>query len=163
MSNDLQRNAAFDNIDDLLDAKMDDIDELPPLAVPPTGNYTCEVTIERKEVQGKDALLTSYKVIAVGEVANEEEAGEVTIGQQWQNGCFTKKKDGKTNETGIAMFKTSLRPFAQHFFPDTWGSTSIGEIVNKVVGVHCNITLRRVERKDSDGEYNARIKSVIVL
>jgi hypothetical protein len=161
---DLSRNAAFDNVDDLLAAGMDDIDELPPLAIPPTGNYTVKVTIERKEVSGKDALVTSYSVVEIGEVADEAEASEVVIGQQWQNGCYVKKKDGKPNETGIAMFKTSLVPFAQHFFPDTYKSVAIGEVVGKVQEVLVNMSLRRVQRKDADeGEYNFRIKSLIVL
>ena len=161
---DLSRNAAFDNVDDLLNATMDDIDELPPLAIPPTGNYTCAVTIERKEVSGKDALITTYKVVEIGEVADPAEASEVVIGQSWQNGCYTKKRDGKTNEAGIAMFKTSLVPFAQHFFPDTWKSTSIGDITSKVQDTVCNLALRRVQRKDADeGEFNFRIKSLIVM
>jgi hypothetical protein len=161
---DLSRNAAFDNVDDLLNATMDDIDELPPLAIPPTGNYTVKISIDRKEVNGKDALITSYVVVEIGEVADEAEASEVVVGQQWQNGCYVKKSDGKPNETGIAMFKTSIVPFAQHFFPDNWKQVTIGEITGKVQETLANLSLRRVLRKGgADDDYNFRVKSLIVL
>lgn len=164
MSTDLSKNAAFDNVDDLLGATMDDVSELPPLAIPPTGSYTLKVSIARKEVGGKDALVTSYEVVEVHEVANEDEKGEVVVGQQFQNGTYTKKKDGKANEMGIAAFKGSLVPFAAHFFPGSEGTTTLGEIINKVDGILVLAQLKRTPKKDgADDEFNFRMKSVTVL
>lgn len=164
MSADLSRNAAFGDVDDLLNATMDDIDSLPPLAIPPTGIYTLKVSIERKEVNEKDALVTSFAVIGVTEVADETEAGEVVVGQQFQNGTYTKTKDGKVNEFGIAAFKDSLVPFAQHFFPDSWKSQSIGAIVEKVNELEISARVIRRQRKGgAEDDYNFRLKDVIVL
>lgn len=164
MTADLTRNAAFGDVDDLLNATMDDIDSLPPLAIPPTGTYTLSVTIERKEVNEKDALVTSYTVVGISEVADESELGEVVVGQQFQNGTYTKKKSGEVNEFGIAAFKDSLVPFAQHFFPDSWKTTPISAVVEKVNELHISARVMRKQRKGgADDEYNFRMKDVIVL
>lgn len=160
---DLSKNAAFGDIDDLLDATMDDLDGLPPLAVPPTGIYTLAVTVERKNQQDKDALVTAIKVIGITEVSDESEAGEVVVGQLFQNGTYTKTKEGKTNEFGIAAFKDSLVPFAQHFFPDGWKSTPIRDIIEKVNELNISARVVRTLRKGTEDQYNFKLKEVIVL
>ena len=160
---DLEKNAAFDDVDALLSAEMDDLEGLPPLAIPPTGNYLLEVTIERKSVNEKDALMTSYKVLQAIEVNDEEEAKEVVPGQLFQNGTFCKTKEGKVNSTGIAMFKNSLEPFAAHFYPENPGKANIGELIEKVKAMQINATVVRRLRKGSDDEYNFRLKDVVVL
>lgn len=162
---DLSRNAAFDDVDALLSATMDDIDGLPPLAIPPTGNYTLRVKAERKEVNEKDAIMTVYEVVEIGEVTDPEEAAEVKIGQQFQNGLFVKTKEGKVNQTGIAAFKNSLEPFAAHFYPENPGAASVADLVVKLGdGILINANVKRTQRKGgADDEYNFRLKSVIVL
>lgn len=160
---DLSKNAAFGDIDDLLDATMDDLDGLPPLAVPPTGIYTLSVTIERKPLNDKDALVTAFKVIGITEVADETEASDVVVGQLFQNGTYTKTKEGKTNEFGIAAFKDSLVPFAQHFFPDSWKTLPVRDIIDKVNELNISARIVRTLRKGTDDQYNFRLKEVIVL
>lgn len=163
MSNDLSKNAAFGEIDDLLDATMDDLDGLPPMEVPPTGIYTLSVTVERKTQNEKDALVTGFKVVGITEVADETEAGSVQVGQIFQNGTYTKTKEGKVNEFGIAAFKDSLVPFAQHFFPDSWKTTPIRDVIEKVNELNISARVIRTLRKGTEDQYNFRLKEVIVL
>lgn len=163
MSTDLSKNAAFGEIDDLLDATMDDLDGLPPMEVPPTGIYTLSVTVERKNQNDKDALVTAFKVIGITEVADDTEAGNVQVGQIFQNGTYTKTKEGKVNEFGIAAFKDSLVPFAQHFFPDSWKTTPIRDVIEKVNELNISARVIRTLRKGTEDQYNFRLKEVIVL
>ncbi len=162
---DLSKNAAFDDVDALLNATMEDIEGLAPLAIPPTGNYTLRVRIERKEINEKDALMTSYEVVEIGEVDDPEEAAEVKVGQQFQNGLFVKTKEGKVNQTGIGAFKTSLEPFAAHFYPEAPEKAGIADLIEKTQeGLLINATVKRTQRKGgADDEYNFRLKNVIVL
>lgn len=164
MSNDLSKNAAFAEVDDLLNATMDDLDGLPPMAIPPTGLYTLEVSITRELQNEKDALVAKYKVIGVSEVADESEASDVVVGQIFQNGTYTKTKDGKVNEFGIAAFKDSLVPYAKHFFGDSYGSVSIGQIIEKVNELQIAAKVLRKQRKGgAEDEYNFRMKDIIVM
>lgn len=161
---DLSKNAAFADIDDLLNATMDDLDGLPPLAIPPTGLYTLQVSISREVQNEKDALVTKFKVIGISEVADESEAGEVVVGQLFQNGTYTKTKDGKVNEFGIAAFKDSLVPYAKHFFGDQFGSVSVAQIIEKVNELIIAAKVIRKQRKGgADDEYNFRMKDIIVM
>lgn len=161
---DLSKNAAFADVDDLLNATMDDLDGLPPLAIPPTGLYTLQVSISREVQNEKDALVTKFKVIGISEVADESEAGEVVVGQLFQNGTYTKTKDGKVNEFGIAAFKDSLVPYAKHFFGDQFGSVSVAQIIEKVNELTIAAKVVRKQRKGgADDEYNFRMKDIIVM
>ena len=162
-----ERNAAFGDLNDLLDARMDDIDELPPLAVPPTGHYTLTFSMEQKEHEGKEFLAAQFTVIGINSVKDEDQAGEVKVGQQFGDRTYTKTNAGDVNKVGIAALKTRLMPFAISLFGEGSNPT-FGEVVEKLQGVEFTAGLVRTARKDKSGEvvedsYNFRLKDIIVL
>ena len=53
MSEALQ-NPAFESMDELLDASMNDLMDLPPIGVPPTGSYVFEVSAGREKAKEGD-------------------------------------------------------------------------------------------------------------
>lgn len=147
------------DFDALMDASMDDIDDLPPVGVPPTGNYTLSVTASReKSEKGSEYIKFAYTVVDVNEVKNEEEAKEVAAGQKFNNIYSPFKKDGSVNETGLGFLKEALNPFRLHF-----GTTGMGETLGAVQDVTVCATLVRRADKREEGRFNFNLKDVTVL
>lgn len=93
----------FQDFDALLSANMDDLDDLPPMGVPPTGHYNLEVTAERKQNADKtgEYVQFSYEVMAVNEVKNAEEADQAAPGMKFSERFSPFKKDGTVNELSL--------------------------------------------------------------
>lgn len=152
-------NAALVDFDALMDASMDDIDDLPPMGVPPTGNYTLEVTASReKSTSGSEYVKFSYMVVEVNEVKNEAEAGDAAAGQKFSAMYSPFKKDGTMNETGMGFLKEALNPFRAHF-----GTTTTGETLAAVQSVQVVATLVRRPDKREEGRFNFNLKDVTIL
>jgi hypothetical protein len=165
--NNMERNAAFGDLNDLLDAQMDDFDDLPSYAVPPTGNYTLGMTIEKDQKDGKEFLSQKLTVIGINSVKDEEEASEVKEGNMFTNSLYTMKNDGSVNKVGIAAFITGLRPFAIHFFGEG-SNPRTSEVLEKCVDVTFTANLKRKQRKDRNGDimedsYNFQLSDIIIL
>jgi hypothetical protein len=151
---------AFDNIDDLLNASMDDIEDLPPLGVPPTGHYNLEVTATREQSQDKKSeyIKFSYQVLAINEVKNPEELADAAEGMKFDNIFSPVKKDGTANTLSIGLLKQALAPFAEHF-----GTKRLGETIGNINKVTVAASLvRRQDKKDED-RYRFALKDVVVL
>lgn len=151
---------AFDNIDSLLDANMDDLESLPPMGVPPTGNYVLDVTASRETSADKKSeyFKFAYEVVEVGELKNDAEASEAAVGMKFNEMYSPFKKDGTPNKYGIGYLKEHSAPFAAHF-----GTTTIGETLQHIQGVRINATLTRRADKREEGRYNFSLKDVIIL
>ena len=150
----------FDNIDSLLDASMDDIEDLPPIGVPPTGHYNLEVTATREQSQDKKSeyIKFSYVVLAVNELKNEEERGDAAEGMKFDNIFSPVKKDGTANTLSIGLLKQSLAPFAEHF-----GTKQIGETIGNINKITVAASLvRRADKQDPD-RYRFALKDVVIL
>lgn len=151
--------AAFDNVDALLNASMDDMADLPPVGAPPSGHYNLEVTASREKSEaGSEYFKFAYEVVAINELKNEAEAGEVKVGQKFSQMFSPFKKDGTINELGIGFFKEALAPFSAHF-----GISGVGDTlaqINKVT-IAASLT-RRPDRKDPE-RMNFSLKDVVVL
>ncbi len=152
--------AAFDNLDSLLDASMDDLVDLPPMGVPPTGNYTLSVTASRETSQDKKSeyFKFSYEVTEIGEVKNVEEAGDVKVGMKFTEMFSPFKKDGSVNDLGIGFLKERTAPFAAHF-----GTQRLGDTIQSINSVIINATLTRRQDKKDDTRFNFSLKDVVIL
>lgn len=156
----LERNAAFDNLDALLAASMDDLDDLPPMGVPPTGHYNLEVKIERTTFgdENKECVKATYKVLSVNEVKNQEEAGDAAEGMQFTEMWIPTKKDGTVNTFGIAALKERLKPFVEPA-----GTTGIADLIAWANNISIAATIVRTVDKKNEDQYRMRMKDVIVL
>jgi len=154
----MTKNAAISDIDALLNASMTDLDDLPPVGIPPSGVYTLEVKAELKQEPGKHPrFVFTYKVLDILELKDPDTAGEVAVNQQFNVNFSPFKKDGTANEWGIAFLKEATAPFAAHF-----GTTSVGDTVAQIQGVTCTATLTRKQKKNSD-EVNVSLSDVTIL
>ena len=169
---DLTKNAVFDNLDDLLDASMDDVEGLPPSGVPPTGHYNLTVTAERGVVGGqgkeKEAVILTYQVDAVNEIANPDEAADAAPGMSFTENFIPKDKEGKTNTRAIGALRNRLDIFTHHFGINPSNKGAMGETIAKIQQVKICASVKRVPQKLSDGSYseeffNARLKDITIL
>jgi hypothetical protein len=153
-------NAAIRDLDSLLDASMDDIDDLPPIGVPPSGHYNLLVTAERKENKDKTSeyIQFSYEVEAVNEVKDPAEESQAAVGMKFSQMFSPVKKDGSINEYGIGFLKEAVAPFSAHF-----GTTKMGDTIALIKKISVAASLsRRVDKKDAD-RFNFSLKDVVIL
>ena len=155
-----ENSALFDNVDELFDASMDDLDDLPPQGVPPSGHYNFTVTFGTKEIgdDSKEVPCCDYVVDDINELADPEEAGEVKVGQQFTEFFHLKTKKGEKNTFGIGTLKERLRPHAERA-----GTTNIGELMRDTKQVKIAATLKRRENRKQEGQYNMQLSDVVVL
>lgn len=156
----MSNSAAFQDLDALMNASMDDIDDLPPVGVPPTGHYNLDVTATREvsEQSGSQYIKFSYEVTAVNEVKNPEEEKQAAAGQKFSQIFSPFKKDGTVNEFGVGYLKEACAPFAAHF-----GTRALGETIAQINKVSVAASLvRRQDKKDPE-RFNFNLRDVVVL
>ena len=153
-------NDAFQDLDALMNASMDDIDDLPPVGVPPTGHYNLEVTATREtsETTGNDYIRFSYKVVAVNEVVHPEEESQAAIGMKFTAMFSPLKKDGTPNTYAIGALKEAVAPFAAHF-----GTTKVGEAIAQIDSITVAASLTRKRNKKDADRFDFRLSDVVVL
>lgn len=146
------------DFDAILSLDLGSIDDLPPMGVPPTGNYTMLVTASRESKQGKnDYFMFKYEVIAVNEVKNADEATQAAVGMKFSEFFSPLKADGSTNEFGVQYLKAAVAPFAQHF-----GSSTFGDAIQQINSVEVTADLtRRRDKKDED-RWLFSLKNVVI-
>lgn len=150
----------FADIDSLLNASMDDLDDLPPIGVPPSGHYNLTVSFEIKQIgeDKKDVVCATYIVDAVNELKNPEEADEVKEGQQFMEFFHMLKKNGEKNTYGIGTLKQRLAVFSERL-----GTTKIGELINGVKQMQIAATLKRKVNAKNEDQVNVSFQDVILL
>lgn len=154
------KNPQFANMDELLDASMDDLADLPAMGVPPTGSYLLNVTASReqpKEGKGNEYIKFEYTVVEIQEVKHEEELNDVKVEQKFTTMFSPFKKDGTINDTGIGYMKKALEPFAQHY-----GTKGLGDTIANIKDCLISASLVRVQDKNDETRFNARFKDVVV-
>lgn len=152
--------AAFQDLDALMDASMDDIDDLPPVGVPPTGHYGLIVSATREvsETSGNEYIKFSYEVESVNEVKDPEEQSQAAVGQKFTQIFSPFKKDGTVNEFGLGYLKEACAPFAAHF-----GTTTMGAAIAAIDKVSVAATLVRKQDKKDKERFNFSLRDVVVL
>lgn len=155
----MSNNAALTDFDALMDASMDDIDDLPPIGVPPTGNYTLDITASReKSDKGSEYVKFSYLIEEVNEIKDEAEAGEAAAGQKFMEMFSPFKKDGTVNEIGMGMLKERLVPFSGHF-----GTPKVGETLSQITNIKAVASLVRTADRKEEGRFRFILKDVTIL
>lgn len=150
----------FEDIDALLDASMDDLDDLPPVGVPPSGHYNLTVSFGIEEIgdDKKQVVTASYIVDAINELKDPEDASEVAVGQQFKEFFHMTKKDGTKNAFGIGTLKARLKPHAERF-----GTDSIRQLVNDVKQVAITASIKRTVNKKNEDQFNMQMKDIVLL
>ena len=148
------------DIDSLLAASMDDLDDLPPVGVPPSGHYNLTVTFEIKEVgdDKKQIPVAQFTVDAINELADSDEASEVAVGQTFAEFFYLTKNNGEKNTFGIGKLKQRLTPFAERF-----GTTNIGELIQSVKQVAITAEVKRKPNRKDEDRPNMDMKNVVLL
>jgi len=144
------RNASINNIDSLLSASLDDLDDLPSFEVPPPGVYLLTVNTDVKKVNDKDCIEAQFTVNEVVEL-KDANATPPQIGNKFSM-LFT------LNEIGVGKLKQFCAPFADHF-----GEKKIGVLIRdhiKDVIVSASVTNRK-DKEDPEKVYaSVKILSV---
>ncbi len=150
----------FADFDALMDASMDDMEDLPPVGVPPTGHYNLLASAERKaNKEGTSEYIQfTYQVEAVNEVKNEAEVSQAAPGMKFSNNFSPIKKDGTVNKWGIGFLKEALAPFAQHF-----GISNTGALLEQINNVSIAASLVRKANKAEPDRFEFNLKDVVVL
>ena len=161
--NTMEKNAAFADLDVLLDASMDDVEDLPPLGVPPTGHYNLSLTVERKPVSEKDALVFSYEIEAINELADDGEAADVKVGQKFMINIVTTKKDGTPNPMAPAQLKALVLPIGQGMGVDMSQAGAVRSLLPRLKDIKLAAAVKRRPNRKNPEFPNADLKDVIVL
>lgn len=149
------------DLDALLDMAMDDIEDLPPVGVPPTGHYNLLVSATRvtPDEAGKNPYIKfAYEVTAVNEVKNPDEANLAAVGMTFTKNFSPVKRDGTVNDIGLKLLKKECAPYAAHF-----GTSSISSTVEalKTVEVAAAI-VRKQDKRDAD-RWDVYLNDVTIL
>lgn len=153
----------FAELDDVLNASMEDLDDLPPVGVPPSGHYNLTTTFSIEELEDdkgnkRKVIFAKYIVDAINELKDPAEADDVKVGQEFREGFFLQKKDGTKNVFGIGNLKARLASYSERF-----GTSNIGELIQAVNQVAITATVvRKVNRKNED-QVNMQLKDVVLL
>jgi hypothetical protein len=148
------------SMDALLGAMMDDLDDLPPMGVPPSGHYNLTVTFDIKKIgdDNKEVIAAEYTVDEINELKDEAERGDVAVGMKFTEFFHVKKKDGSTNTFGIGKLKQRLAPFAS-----LAEDRSVGGVINAVKQIAVAATIKRTVNKKNEDQFNVDLKDIVVL
>ena len=148
------------SMDALLGAMMDDLDDLPPMGVPPSGHYNLTVTFDIKKIgdDNKEVIAAEYTVDEINELKDEAERGDVAVGMKFTEFFHVKKKDGSTNTFGIGKLKQRLAPFGS-----LTEDRSVGGVINAVKQIAVAATIKRTVNKKNEDQFNVDLKDIVVL
>lgn len=136
-------------IDDLLDATLDDLADMPEFKPFPAGAHRCTISWEIKKVSDIPSIELKLKAIETMELANPEDT-PVAKDDSTNTLFMLKKKDGNKNELGEGQWKALLKPLQEHF-----GTASNRETMEASNGAEC-IVVTSI-RKDKDFKNNGKI------
>ena len=150
----------FADIDDLLNASMDDLDDLPPIGVPPSGHYNLTVSFSIEEVgdDKRKTIFARYIIDAINELKDEDDRSDVTLGQTFREGFYLTKKDGTPSKFGMGTLKARLAPHAARF-----NTTNIGELISQINQVAITATIKRTVNRKQEDQFNMQMKDIVLL
>ena len=131
------------SFDNMLDATLDDLNDLPEYAVLPAGAHQCLASFEEKEVNGKACVELRLKLIQHLELANP------TTDKPLEPGAECSMLFMLDNEYGQGNFKKLAKPFAA-----AMGLSSLRDIVEQVKNIEvAAVTSLRADKNDKDKFY----------
>lgn len=147
---------AFNDFASLMDAAIDDIDSLPPIGVPPTGNYKLRVTATQvTKAGGNPYIRFEYEVLEVESVSNPDEEKDAAEGMSFSNIYSPFKKDGSPNEFGIGLLKEAVQPYSLIF-----GTSSMRATLEQIRDVEIYGQVNRWPDKKEPGRWNFAVRNV---
>lgn len=123
-------------VEDLLDANLDDLKDLPGFIVPPLGHYKLSVSLEKKVVNDKQCIEAGCTVLETLELASPND-------KPVENGTKFSQLFMMDNEWGQGGFKGFVLPIATAL-----GIGKVGEAVAKIQGVQIAATIKHRYHKD---------------
>ncbi len=130
------------NIDDLLDATLDDLEDLPEFKPFPPGAHKVEASFELKKINDKAAIELDFKLLETVELSDPALPEE----EQSKPGDTSNTMFMLDNEYGRGNLKKTAAPFYEAL-----GCSSLRELCETAKNIECMIiTSIRVDKKDPD-------------
>lgn len=139
------------DLDNLLDATLDDLEDLPSFAPFPAGAHKVSASFEAKEIANKPAIELTLTLIETIELADPASAAP-KVGDTCNTMFLLDNEYGRGNlKKCAASFKEAL------------GLSSLRDVVDQVKEVECvAVTSIRVDKNDPDKLY-LNIKEIAVV
>lgn len=130
------------DLDTLLDATLDDLEDLPTFTPFAAGAHRVLASLESKEINGKPCVELTLKLVEVMELVD-------TNGTQPQPGDTSNTLYFLDNEIGRGKFKAVASSFGEAL-----GLSNLREIVEQVTDVECVIVNSvTTDKNDPDKKY----------
>lgn len=139
------------DMDNLLDATLDDIADLPEFKPFPAGAHRCLLTLESKEIAGHPAVEATFTLQETIEQSNPEDAPSKP--QDTANSAFF-----LDNEFGQGNLKKLVAPIAEAL-----GYSTLREIVEGTKGVEVLIISAVQIDKNDDTKKYLKVKELQVV
>lgn len=135
----------MNDLDNLLDATLDDLEDLPEFKPFPAGAHRVTASFEQKEINNKPAIELSFKLIETIELADPNTPEEEQCKEEdTANTMFL-----LDNEYGRGNLKKCAAPFGE-----AMSLSSLRDIIEQVKDVECVvITGLRKDKNDPDKKY----------
>ena len=143
----------------LLDASLDDIEDLPGFAVFPSGAHLVEYTKwESKQINEHPAVNLDLKLIQTQEMTEVLEPGEkAPISGDTQSLAFM-----LDNKVGLGMLKQFIVPLGEKLGIPANEKGAVRRILEGAKGMKLLVVQKRTYNKDKDAHY-PKIKTVLVV
>lgn len=150
------------DIDGLLDAEIDDLPDLPPFGIPPSGHYNLAVTVEQDDSDEKrPKFKVGYTIEAINALSDKvttEEAAGVAVGQKFMIWISPFDKDGKPSERGFGAVKEFCASYMKAL-----NTRTVRETLAAVQDIHIAATVTRRPNKKDPEFPNGKVADVVVL
>jgi hypothetical protein len=140
------------DLDTLLDATLDDLEDLPEYKTYPPGAHKVTATLEAKEINKKPAIELSFKYLEVMELVDADAVAPVA-GDESSTLFFL------DNEYGRGNLKNALAAFLEFAGADSTNR----EIVAAVKDVECVILTSYGKNKNDPDKPYLNVKEISVL
>ena len=138
------------NLDNLLDAKLDDIADLPEYRSYPAGTHRVTLALTKKELNKHPAMEVKMTLVETMELADSAET-PLTPGATDSVAYML------DNEWGLGAFKKILKPVGAHF-----GETQISKIVENMQGLEVVVVTRQRPNKEKTKSYTDIVELLVV-
>lgn len=140
-------------IEDLMDASIDDLADMPAFEVPPKGHYKLMVSLERKTVNEKPCIEAKCVVQETLELASQND-------KPMENGGKFSQLFMMDNEFGQGAFKLFIQPIAAGL---NLGGQKMGAVVAAVQNVQIACTVKhRADKQDKERIYALLVNPELV-
>lgn len=140
-------------IEDLMDASIDDLHDLPPFVVPPVGYYKLSVSLDRKLVNEHPSIEAQFVVQETLELKNPAEA-------QCEAGTKFSVLFTMDNEFGQGAFKLFISPIVAGLGLQ---GKKVAEVVANVKNVTITATIKQRKDKNDPDRIYANVQNPEVI